>query len=125
MINVCREEFDEEKEPDGMILSGWTPALATEKNKTSDNGPSSSNASQTVPLEPEDEDEIEIILKDPEILAAGKKRKSSDVSLAAGSEITSATGEMLTKSKVEEDDSHSDIVMVDGNLDTTKKKRVQ
>lgn len=125
-INIKhREEFDEEKEPDGMVLSGWTPALATEKNKTSDNGPSSSNASQTVPLEPEDDDEIEIILKDPEILAAGKKRKSSDVSVAAGSEISSATGELLTKSKVEEDDSHSDIVMVDGNLDTNKKKRVQ
>lgn len=125
-INIKhREEFDEEKEPDGMVLSGWTPALAAEKTKTSDNGPSSSNASQTVPLESEDNDEIEIILKDPEILAAGKKRKSSDVSVAVDSEIFSVTGEMLTKRKVEEDDSHNDIVMVDGNLDPNKKKRVQ
>ncbi|KAK4378320.1 hypothetical protein RND71_000182 [Anisodus tanguticus] len=125
-INIKhREEFDEEKEPDGMVLSGWTPALATLKNKTSDNGPSSSNASQTVPLEPEDDDEIEIINKDPAILAAGKKRKSSDISVAANPEISSVTDEIQTKSKVEEDESRRDIFMVDGNLDTNKKKMVQ
>lgn len=109
-----------------MVLSGWTPALATEKKtKTSDNGPSSSNASQTVQLEPEDDDELEIILKDPEILSAGNKRKLSDISVTADSEVSRVTGEMQTKSHAEADDTHTDTAMLDGNSDISKKKRVQ
>ncbi|XP_016439296.2 SUMO-activating enzyme subunit 2 [Nicotiana tabacum] len=126
-INIKhREEFDEEKEPDEMVLSGWTPALAAEKKtKTSDNGPSSSNASQAVQPEPEDDDELEIILKDPEILSAGNKRKLSDISNTADSEVSRVTGEMQAKSHVEADDTHTDTAMLDGNSDISKKKRVQ
>ncbi|KAK1369556.1 SUMO-activating enzyme subunit [Heracleum sosnowskyi] len=58
-INIKhREEFDEEKEPDGMILSGWTQALTTENNKNSPAG-----GTETLPV--------------------GKKRKISESSNAS------------------------------------------
>lgn len=43
--HVCRDEFDEEKEPDGMVLTGWSgPNTKPEKSSTSSNGESSSAA---------------------------------------------------------------------------------
>jgi hypothetical protein len=64
-----RDEFDEEKEPDGMLLSGWTQASSVEKedNKSIGNGGTTSNASQTVPAA-EKNDEADNVL-------SGKKRK--------------------------------------------------
>jgi ubiquitin-like 1-activating enzyme E1 B len=42
---ACRDVFDEEKEPDGMVLSGWSgPTTKPEKSSTSSNGESSSAA---------------------------------------------------------------------------------
>ncbi|XP_022873022.1 SUMO-activating enzyme subunit 2-like [Olea europaea var. sylvestris] len=99
-INIKhREEFDEEKEPDGMILSGWIPPLAAEKNgKTAvDNEVSTSSASEAVPLLTEDDDDLRII---PTI--TGKKRKLSDVS-----------SERKNKRKAEEPNSKNDVVMLD------------
>jgi ubiquitin-like 1-activating enzyme E1 B len=42
---VCRDVFDEEKEPGGMVLTGWSgPTTKPEKDSTSSNGESSSAA---------------------------------------------------------------------------------
>nr|GMC85377.1 SUMO-activating enzyme subunit 2 [Ipomoea batatas] len=114
-INIKhREEFDEEKDPDGMVLSGWTPVLASEnKNKTThDNGASSSTASQTAPLDANEDDDLEI-LPTGGAIPPGKKRKSCD---------TNPNPER----KVEElDDDGDGFVVLDGNSDGSKKQRVQ
>lgn len=110
-LNICRDEFDEEKEPDEMILSGWTEARAADKNNDipTDNGASSSNVSQTVPLETEEIDEIGLV---PVGKSNGNKRKASDAGISR---------------KVEElgdDDDDDDIILMpDGN--NSKKRKVQ
>lgn len=108
---MCRDEFDEEKEPDQMILSGWTEARRVEKNNDipTGNGASSSNVSQTVSLETEEIDEIELVPAGSS--TNGKKRKASDVCISR---------------KVEElgdDDDVDVILMPDEN--NSKKKKVQ
>ncbi|BBH09363.1 SUMO-activating enzyme 2 [Prunus dulcis] len=73
-INIKhREEFDEEKEPDGMVLSGWTqaPSVVKDDKESIANAGSTSNEP---PVEAEKNDEIEI---PPE-----KKRKLSEDSEA-------------------------------------------
>uniref|UniRef100_A0A5B7AKL6 SUMO-activating enzyme subunit n=2 Tax=Davidia involucrata TaxID=16924 RepID=A0A5B7AKL6_DAVIN len=130
-INIKhREEFDEEKEPDGMILSGWTQAPTKEKennNISSDNGASTSNASQAVTLEIEEDDDIEIVPTGTENVPAGKKRKTSDISNASTSQLSSIADKSSSKKKPEElDDDSDDMVMLDnGNSDISKKKRLQ
>lgn len=109
-INIKhREEFDEEKEPDGMLLSGWTQAPRVEKddNKTVGNGGSStSNASSAMPVEAEEDDDIEFV-------PTGKKRKVGEISKATNPNL----------SDVADDDV---LVMLDGeNLDINKKKKLQ
>ncbi|KAI3446148.1 hypothetical protein Pfo_002813 [Paulownia fortunei] len=121
-INVKhREEFDEEKEPDGMILSGWTQPLAVEKNgKTSvDNGASTSGISQATSLVTEEDDDLQIIPAQ-----IGKKRKLSDICSAASSDVSSVAKETKIKRKAEEVDGNNDVVMLDdGNFENSKKKR--
>ncbi|MFS7998589.1 putative THIF-type NAD/FAD binding, ubiquitin-activating enzyme, catalytic cysteine [Helianthus anomalus] len=85
-INIKhREEFDEEKEPDGMVLHGWTPAApAAENNKepTDNNGASTSSTSKPASADvmEADDDELSIVEPGVETLpAGGKKRKLSDV----------------------------------------------
>ncbi|KAL6346856.1 hypothetical protein AAG906_002973 [Vitis piasezkii] len=109
-INIKhREEFDEEKEPDGMLLSGWTQAPRVEKddNKTVGNGGSStSNALSAMPVEAEEDDDIEFV-------PTGKKRKVGEISKATNPNL----------SDVADDDV---LVMLDGeNLDINKKKKLQ
>jgi len=52
-INIKhREEFDKEKEPDGMVLTGWSgPTTKPEKSSSSSNGDSSSTAGAKRKLE--------------------------------------------------------------------------
>ncbi|KAG8368203.1 hypothetical protein BUALT_Bualt15G0020800 [Buddleja alternifolia] len=120
-INIKhREEFDEEKEPDGMILSGWTQPPAVEKNgKTSiDNGESTSSASQATSLETEVDDDLQIIP-----VQTGKKRKFLDI---ASSDNLSVTKETKIKRKAEEIDGNKDFVMLDDeNSENSKKKGEQ
>lgn len=113
-INIKhREEFDEEKEPDGLVLSGWTQApslVENNGNKSVDNAGSTSEAST---LEVEKDDEIEIV--------AGKKRKlSEDV-------IPSNAGESKGKNKLEvlDDEDDEDLIMLDGDSGANKKIRHQ
>lgn len=112
-INIKhREEFDEEKEPDGMVLIGWTqapPATESDKNTSAENGASTSSQAAVVLEETEANDEIEIIPSE-------KKRKLSDT--------YSVADEKRSKRKVEElDDDDGDIVVMldDGNTNTINK----
>lgn len=104
-INIKhREEFDEEKEPDGMLLLGWTQPPVTEKG--TDSFLSDKETSEVVEAK-EDDDE-------PEIVTGGTKRKLSD-----------ATN---NGQKPEEVDDNDDVVMIDdGKLAAAasmKKKRL-
>lgn len=112
-IILIREEFDEEKEPDGLVLSGWTQApslVENNGNKSLDNAGSTSEAST---LEVEKDDEIEIV--------GGKKRKlSEDV-------IPSNAGESKGKNKLEvlDDEDDEELIMLDGDSGANKKIRPQ
>ncbi|XP_015892483.1 SUMO-activating enzyme subunit 2 isoform X1 [Ziziphus jujuba] len=103
-INIKhREEFDEEKEPDGMVLSGWAPPPTVEgANKTIDNAGSTSEA---LPVEAEKSEEIET--------APGKKRKLIEVSKNDG---TSNAEEIKKNEKLQvlDDDDDDDLVILDG-----------
>ncbi|XP_027910754.1 SUMO-activating enzyme subunit 2 [Vigna unguiculata] len=114
-INIKhREEFDEEKEPDGMVLSGWTqPVSATEnKDKSVGNGASTSDAVVTA-VESEKDEEISIV-------STLKKRKLPDET-----DISSATAEEVKHQKqLEVIDDEDDLVMLDGDLDSFKKRRL-
>ncbi|KAH6780080.1 SUMO-activating enzyme 2 [Perilla frutescens var. hirtella] len=123
-INIKhREDFDDEKEPDGMVLSGWTQAPAVEKNgkASADNGASTSGASQAASVATEeDDDELQII---PTL--TGKKRKLSDVAGAgaASSDASSAAKEPKIKRKAEEIDGNDDVVMLEDGDSTNSTKK--
>ncbi|KAL1833760.1 hypothetical protein ACET3Z_003411 [Daucus carota] len=122
-INIKhREEFDEEKEPDGMILSGWTQALTTENNKNSSAGNGTSTSSQAVPIETVVDDELEILSGETATLHSGKKRKISDSSKASNTSF-----EEKSKRKADELELDSPIVVLEGSMekDNGKKKRLQ
>ncbi|KAK4477129.1 hypothetical protein RD792_016339 [Penstemon davidsonii] len=118
-ININhREDFDEEKEPDAMILSGWSQAPAPEKN---DNGASTSGVTEaTTSLNTEeDDDELQIIPAQ-----TGKKRKLSDISSAHISDSSCVTNDTKIKRKADEIDSNNDLVMLDDvDSSNNKKKR--
>ncbi|KAH1144626.1 hypothetical protein GLYMA_12G236000v4 [Glycine max] len=113
-INIKhREEFDEEKEPDGMVLSGWTqPVSAAEnKDKSVGNGASTSDALITA-VESEKDDEITIV-------SALKKRKLPDES-----DISNSAAEAKNQKQLEVIDDEDDLVMLDGDLNSVKKRRL-
>ncbi|CAK9134069.1 unnamed protein product [Ilex paraguariensis] len=128
-INVKhREDFDEEKEPDGMILSGWTQPPAAEKDgkESMGNGASTSSASQAIPLETIGDDDIEIVPVVTEGVAPERKRKLSDTSNAVTSDLSSVEHGTSSKKKPQEIDDDSDVVMLeDGDSGISKKKRLR
>ncbi|KAL6494807.1 SUMO-activating enzyme subunit 2 [Orobanche gracilis] len=119
-INVKhREEFDEEKEPEGMILSGWTLPVENNGKASSDNGASTSGVFEAVSataattattLVTEEDGDLQIITTQ-----VGKKRKLCD---DAGSDVPPASTK--SKRKAEEDD---DVVMLDDNNTENGKKK--
>ncbi|KAG5526686.1 hypothetical protein RHGRI_032822 [Rhododendron griersonianum] len=119
-INIKhREDFDEEKEPDGMVLSGWTK----EKDKTTstENGASTSNASEAVSLETKEDSDIEICPIGIESITTGTKRKLPEMSDAT---IPDSSKNELHE--IDDDDDGDDLFMLDdGNSDGSKKKRLQ
>lgn len=120
-LNFNREEFDEEKEPDGMLLSGWTQAPPAKDDKQSiGNGGESSNALQTEPADAVKDGEMEEISE-----PSGKKRKLSEGSKASILDATDGTRNHKEVEKLDDDDD-DDVVMFD-DLDsmTNKKKRLQ
>lgn len=122
-LNSHRDEFDEEKEPDGMVLFGWTQSPVVEKDKSIPigNGESTSKALQTVPLEADQVgDDIETFSTEAEVISASKKRKAISGAPSADNESR--------KNKLEEldddDDEGDDIVMLeDANAQALRKKR--
>ena len=111
-----REEFDEEKEPDGMFLSGWTPATSVVEDEKKPNANAGSTSSATSELEADKNNEVET--------ATGKKRKLSEVSEA---DTSSVAGDTKSQGKLEVlDDDDDDIVMFDDwGSAANKKSRVQ
>lgn len=121
-LNSHRDEFDEEKEPDGMVLFGWTQSPVVEKDKSIPigNGESTSKALQTVPMEADQVvDDIETFSTEAEVISDSKKRK-------AMSDAPSADNESR-RNKLEElddDDEGDDILILeDGNAQALRKKR--
>ncbi|WCJ40932.1 SUMO-activating enzyme subunit 2 [Euphorbia peplus] len=109
-----REEFDEEKEPDGMVLFGWTQApVEKEDNKLVRNGESSSKALLSTEAQILDEE----ISEGSDI--SGKKRKQPECSANSESKVK--------KHDVDVDADEDDLVMLDHHWDTTdgKKQRLQ
>ncbi|XP_062176649.1 SUMO-activating enzyme subunit 2 isoform X2 [Alnus glutinosa] len=119
-INIKhREEFDEEKEPDGMLLSGWNQASSVEKDdsKSIGNGGTTSNASQTVPVEAEKDDEMSNV-------HSGKKRKLSEVPEAAAQDFSGVSDKTRKNKKLEVVDDDDDFVMLEGDPGIYKKKKL-
>lgn len=117
---ICRDEFDDEKEPDGMVLSGWV--APTEKDsRVVSNGESTSTAQLA-----EISDEVEIA---PD--RSGTKRKQSemlemtdnihDMNPCSSLDI----GDQLNPQEVEDNDDDDDIVMLDENPGPSKRKKLQ
>ncbi|KAG7035070.1 SUMO-activating enzyme subunit 2 [Cucurbita argyrosperma subsp. argyrosperma] len=120
-INIKhRDEFDEEKEPDGMVLSGWqqTTLEKGDSSKTSlGNGESTSKAlPSTTDANKND---------DADIVASGTKRKLDEAS--SGVDASSSANEANSLKKLEVLDDDDDLVVLDddGDLVTNKKKRLQ
>ncbi|PNY07211.1 SUMO-activating enzyme subunit 2 [Trifolium pratense] len=113
-INIKhREEFDEEKEPDGMVLSGWTQPVSAEDNneESVSNGANTSDAPATA-VESENDDDIGIV-------SPVKKRKLPD-----DSENSNTADDARHHKQLQVIDDEDDLVMLDGNLDGFKKRRV-
>ncbi|KAG1331754.1 putative SUMO-activating enzyme subunit 2 [Cocos nucifera] len=120
-INIKhREEFDEEKEPDGMVLSGWV--APTEKDtRVVSNGESTSTA-QLV----EKSDEVGIA---PD--RSGTKRKPSEMSemidnihdMRPCSSVD--IGDQLNPQEVEDNGDDDDIVVLDENPGPSKRNKLQ
>ncbi|KAL5199124.1 hypothetical protein ABZP36_002636 [Zizania latifolia] len=107
-INIKhREEFDEEKEPDGMVLSGWSAPV--EKQVTSNGGASSSGA-------PDTDGNPEDISTKP-----GMKRKLDEILDSKENFDASST----SSAQVVDDDDDDDMVMLDEDPKLAKKKRLQ
>ncbi|RYQ94883.1 hypothetical protein Ahy_B08g089835 isoform B [Arachis hypogaea] len=105
-----REEFDEEKEPDSMVLSGWTQHVSAPENKdkpAANNGASTSGAS--VPAV--ESDEISIV-------SPTKKRKLTNVPNAPGNEARNHQDELQVI------DDEDDLVMLEGNMEGFKKRKL-
>lgn len=111
---IFREEFDEEKEPDGMVLLGWTQPVsstAENKDKSVGNGASTSVASTTA-VESEKDDEIAIV-------SPLKKRKLPDEF-----DFSNAVDEAKHHKQLQVIDDEDDLVVLDGDLDSFKKRRL-
>ncbi|GFZ14438.1 SUMO-activating enzyme 2 [Actinidia rufa] len=131
-INIKHsEEFDKEKEPNGMVLSGWTQSPAKEKddNASINNGASASNASShAVSLEVKEDSETAIVPVAMWSVPTGKKRKMFDISEDSVPDLSSVPDEVGSKNKLEEidDDDGDDVVLLDdGCSDGIKKKRLR
>ncbi|KAK7314242.1 hypothetical protein VNO77_39455 [Canavalia gladiata] len=112
-INIKhREEFDEEKEPDGMVLSGWTQPVSTAENKDKSVGNGSSTADASTAAVESEKDEIEIV-------SPSRKRKLPD-----DSNIPSVADEAKHHKQLQVIDDEDDLVVLDGNLDCFKQRRL-
>ncbi|XP_022747300.1 SUMO-activating enzyme subunit 2-like [Durio zibethinus] len=128
-INIKhREEFDEEKEPDGMLLSGWVEAPVDKDNsKAVGNGESTSNALPAEEiLEGEKDVEIQEISVGTEN-ATGRKRKLFEVSKGTTPDHSGLSDERKNHNQIEKldvDDEDDELIISDDWESLTKKKRL-
>ncbi|KAK6253714.1 hypothetical protein QUC31_015434 [Theobroma cacao] len=128
-INIKhREEFDEEKEPDGMLLSGWVePPVDKDKNKPIGNGESTSNA---LPAEESLEAKKDVTIQEiSEVteIATGTKRKLSEVSKGTTPDHSGLSDETRNHNQLEKldvDDEDDELMISDDWESLTKKKRL-
>ncbi|XP_047321805.1 SUMO-activating enzyme subunit 2 [Impatiens glandulifera] len=119
-INIKhREEFDEEKEPDAMILLGWTQAPANDKENNSStsavNGASTSKGVDNVETEKEQEADTDLVITtDPGTVQNGKKRKVADDESGSKKRVEQV---------VDDNEDDDDLVMFDEGDDISGKKR--
>ncbi|KAI5592218.1 hypothetical protein BDE02_04G137400 [Populus trichocarpa] len=108
-----REEFDEEKEPDGMVLSGWTQAPPEKKDgKTSiGNGASTSKSLPTKLGITEIDNEVKEISDGT--VSPGMKRKLSEFSDGSTVDQSSDVDETRNNKKTQKHDDDDDLVMLD------------
>ncbi|KAJ6671409.1 SUMO-ACTIVATING ENZYME SUBUNIT [Salix viminalis] len=122
-----REEFDEEKEPDEMVLSGWTQAPPEKKDdKTSiGNGASTSKSLPTEPMYAQKDTEVKEISDGT--ASPGKKRKLPEFSEGCTLDQSNDADETMNHKKIQKlDDDDDDLVMLDHwGKDTCKKQRSQ
>ncbi|OMO75590.1 hypothetical protein COLO4_25994 [Corchorus olitorius] len=123
-INIKhREEFDEEKEPDGMLLSGWVEApVAKDNSKPIGNGESTSNA---LPEEEILEADKDVEIQETES-ATGKKRKLSEVSKDTTPDHSGVPDGSRNQNEVEklDVDDEDELIVSDDWESLTKKKRL-
>lgn len=124
LVALCREEFDEEKEPDRMVLLGWTTP-----EKESQGVSNGENTTAAIPAAPE------AINKSEEVEVAAEisrtKRKLSEMSETTEvQEIfqilpdTDANNSMDPQ-EVEDNDYDNDLIVLDENPEASKKRRLQ
>lgn len=124
-INIKhREEFDEEKEPDGMVLSGWTPRV--NDNPLTTNGDSKLSAASAA-SDTKNVDELDIAQERP--LLIGTKRKLSEMEDASNnSETPSSKQNTLDREnpqQVDDSNDDDDLIMFDALPEVVKKERVK
>ncbi|KAL9274726.1 SUMO-activating enzyme subunit 2-like protein [Drosera capensis] len=123
-INIKQREDFDEKEPDGMVLIGWTQAPPTEKenNGSAENGESNLTITEEVEVVAE-----EVVLDKKSssvddaagVDPAAKKRKLSELSNLP---ISSSANE--EKVILDDDDGDDVVVIHGGDIDTGKKKKL-
>ncbi|KAK4742293.1 hypothetical protein SAY87_000294 [Trapa incisa] len=131
-----RDEFDEEKEPDGMVLEGWSQPPPEEKKEANH---TVSNAGTSISGGPvsKSSEVVEIITVEEELEAAPpKKRKLTtiiDQGAASPGGYSSIPNDTDNRGKVQvvDDDDEEDMVMLDGapgvfdgDSDTSKKRKL-
>ncbi|CAK7329652.1 unnamed protein product [Dovyalis caffra] len=132
-----REEFDEEKEPDGMVLSGWTQAPPEKKDDKTSIG-NGASTSKSMPAEPVDaQKDIEVKEISDGTTSPGKKRKLPEFSECSTLDQSSDADENRNHQKIQKldddddinndnNDDDDDLVMLDHwDNDTSKKQRLQ
>lgn len=124
--NVCREDFDEENEPDGMVLSGWTSAPTEKDDRIKSNGESSSAALEKL----DNADEVEITAGREPIESSGLKRKHFEISERPDKEASIAhhPGSSSANQGMPQDiddNEEDDLVLLDDSPEIGKKKRLK
>ncbi|KAI0529481.1 hypothetical protein KFK09_002031 [Dendrobium nobile] len=110
-----REEFDEEKEPDGMVLSGWTERA---NDNQSSNGESTSSVLTNGPY-----------VASGKPLVSGTKRKLSEMEEASDNSCNpsskSNSADRENPQQVDDNDVLDDLVILEVPPEVPKKKKVQ
>ncbi|OAY84011.1 SUMO-activating enzyme subunit 2 [Ananas comosus] len=126
-INIKhREEFDEEKEPDGMVLSGWTTPSEKGKEVAVSNGETKAVAS--VSSSEADGDEVETTPAVPSKKRKMPKPERSETTTENDDKPQTRPSRNLSDKKslqeIKDNDDDDDIIVLDDNPETSKRKRI-